>query len=132
MLPADLIILLVAIPLAAGILSTLFRDWVEAQRLIGVVALVSCLGLAIHWMVFAASGDFIVTQVGGWPAPYGISVVFDALAGVLIIAANAVALACYLHAFGSLKPGHEKGWFHPLFMFLMLGVNFSLITGDLF
>jgi multicomponent Na+:H+ antiporter subunit D len=87
--------------------------------------------MTIYWLLDASSRT-IVVQVGGWPAPFGVTVALDALSALLILVSNVVALACLIHAFGSLTPSHERGWFHPLFHFLVMGVNFAFITGDLF
>ncbi|MEL7089996.1 MAG: proton-conducting transporter membrane subunit, partial [Planctomycetota bacterium] len=70
--------------------------------------------------------------MGGWAAPYGITLVFDALSGLMLAAAALVALGTLVHGFGSLSPRTERRYFHPLVNFMMFGVNLSFLTGDLF
>jgi len=126
------IILLVASPMFAGIATTCLRGNITSQRLVGLASLIACVTMSLVWLLALQPGGIFVQQIGGWSAPFGITVVFDSLSGVLLVAANLVGLAAYIHAFGSLRPRTEKGWFHPLFHLLMMGVNYAFITGDLF
>lgn len=128
----NLIILLVATPLAAAIVTSLVRVWIPLQRLAGVVSLLFCIAVSAGLLWSVKDGGMLVAQAGGWPAPFGISVCFDALSGSLLLAANVVALACYVHSFGSLPRRSVRGWYHPLLHLVVMGVNYSLITGDLF
>ena len=77
-------------------------------------------------------GEVMTSQMGGWSAPFGISMVFDSLSGLLLAAASVVALASYIHSFCSLNPVTERRYYHPLMQLLMFGVNLSFLTGDLF
>jgi multicomponent Na+:H+ antiporter subunit D len=72
------------------------------------------------------------TQMGGWPAPFGITIVFDGISGALLVTTQLVALAALIYASGSLSPLTERRWFHPLAHLLVMGVNYSFLTGDLF
>ncbi len=126
------IILLVATPMFAGIATTCLRGHVIAQRFVGLASLIACAMMSIGWLFALQPAGIFVQQVGGWAAPFGISVIFDSLSGLLIASANLVGLAAYIHSFGSIRPRIEKGWFHPLFHLLMMGVNFAFLTGDLF
>ncbi len=74
----------------------------------------------------------MVSQMGDWSAPYGITLVFDSLSGLMLAGASLVAFCATLHSVGSLPTRTERRYFHPLINFLMLGVNLSFLTGDLF
>jgi len=126
------IILLVVAPMFAGIATVCLRGHVMAQRIVGLASLTACVMMSLSWLVALQPSGIFVQQIGGWSAPYGISIIFDSLSGVLIVAANIVGLAAYIHSFGSIRPKTEKGWFHPLFHLLMMGVNYAFLTGDLF
>jgi len=131
MLPDHTIVFLVVVPMAAAILASMARASRGAQRLIGFISLAVCVALSCLWLVEAADRT-IVAQLGAWPAPFGVTVALDALSALLVLVSNVVAAACLIHACGSMTPAHERGWFHPLFHFLLMGVNFSFMTGDLF
>ncbi|MEQ9617404.1 MAG: proton-conducting transporter membrane subunit [Phycisphaerales bacterium] len=127
------IVLLVALPMGAGVLTTLLRGHVTSQRLVGLTTLGTTLLLSVLFL-FGLDGptSMHLSHIGEWKPPYGIAIVFDGVSGVLLLVSSLVALACYLHSFSVLDRRVEKGWFHPLFHLLMMGVNFAFLTGDLF
>jgi multicomponent Na+:H+ antiporter subunit D len=67
--------------------------------------------------------------VSGWPAPFGITLVADALAVAFLALTGVVSAAALAHAL--VDP--PDGWtFHPLFAFLLAGVTGAFLTGDVF
>ena len=131
------IILLCVIPLVAGLISIALINRKAMSRLVGVLSYTMMLGLSLSLLlkITAApdgSESILVSQMGGWSAPFGISIVFDSLSGLLISAAAMVGLGAYVHSFSVLNPRTERRYFHPLMQFLMFGVNLSFMTGDLF
>lgn len=128
------IILFVAIPLATGVLNISLAGRPRLQRTLGTLSLLAMLALAVTLLVqiTQAGGAVLVSQMGDWPAPFGITVVFDSLSGLLLAAASTVSLGCYVHSFSILDENTERRYFHPLMQFLMFGVNLSFLTGDLF
>lgn len=128
-----LIALLVVFPLAAGIFTMLLRGQIRLQRCVGIAGIVCSLTTAFVLIAGLGGGEGIaLSQMGGWRAPFGITVVFDGISGLLLCVAQVVALGCYLASFSLIERRIERGWFHPLFHMLLLGVNFSFLTGDLF
>lgn len=130
---SNFIVLFCLLPLFTGLLSVAFVNQRWISRLIGVTSLstifisaVTCLGM------IASDGEIIVTQMGNWSAPYGITLVMDTFSALLIAAASAVSLGAYIHSFSTLDPKVERRYFHPLLHMLLFGVNLSFLTGDLF
>ncbi len=126
------IALLVVLPLAAAIAMLFLRGQILAQRTLAVAAIGACLTLSIVWLARTPAVGLYVSQVGEWRAPYGITIALDPLSGIMLSAANFVALMGLLHSFSTLAPRVEGAWFHPLFQTLVMGVNYAFITGDLF
>ena len=120
------------VPLIAGLINIPLVTRPRAARAVGVLSFSVMLGLALLGLWRIRDGSILVTQLGGWPAPYGISLVFDSLSGLLLAAAAMVALASYIHSFSTLAPDVERRYFHPLMQLLMFGVNLAFLTGDLF
>lgn len=134
MIPTDLIILFTVIPMTVGVISIFLRQHVQILRGLGMMSLTATAVLAIALLVQSrshATGIF-VTQMGDWPAPFGISIVFDSLSGLLLAASSIVALASYIHSFSTVEPEAEKRYFHAMVQFLMFGVNLAFLTGDMF
>ena len=78
----------------------------------------------------APTGVAGVYRLGNWPAPFGIVLVVDRLAAVMLLLTSVLAAAA---AVFSLARWHRAGvLFHPLFQFLLMGINGAFLTGDLF
>jgi multicomponent K+:H+ antiporter subunit D len=102
-------------------------------RLARRLSLVSVLlGLAIAvWLVAAADrGDILAYRVGAWPAPFGIVIVIDRLAAMMVLLTALVAAPVLWYASGGWD-AHGRH-FHALFQFQLMGLNGAFITGDLF
>ena len=88
----------------------------------GVIALL----LALQ----ADTGVLAVYRLGDWPAPFGIVLVVDRLAALMLLLSAAVALPVLLYASGGWD-AHGRH-FHALFQFQLMGLNGAFLTGDLF
>lgn len=133
----------VLIPLLAGTILLLVRGATARSWL---SALASALTLVVSAVVFAraAGGDVLVVQMAGWPAPYGIALVADRLAAGLLLLAGIVGLLTVLLAIFTLRvaprPGRnavlnrarEAFGAQSLLQFVIMGVNMSFLSGDLF
>lgn len=127
------IVVFVALPLATAILATLLRGRIMAQRVLGIVALTTLFCVGVGFCATLPAGtNLYLSRVGAWAPPFGIAIVVDGISGILLTTAALVALACFIDAFTSVPRRLEQGWFHPLFHLLVMGVNFSFLTGDLF
>jgi multicomponent K+:H+ antiporter subunit D len=71
-----------------------------------------------------------VYRLGDWYAPFGIVLVVDRLATIMLLLTSLLASAAVVF---SLARWHRVGvLFHPLFQFLLMGINGAFLTGDLF
>ena len=78
----------------------------------------------------APTGVAGVYRLGDWPAPFAIVLVVDRLAAVMLLLTSLLAAAAVVF---SLARWHRAGvLFHPLFQFLLMGINGAFLTGDLF
>jgi multicomponent K+:H+ antiporter subunit D len=78
----------------------------------------------------ASTGVAGVYRLGDWPAPFAIVLVVDRLSAVMLLLTSLLAVAAVVF---SLARWHRVGvLFHPLFQFLLMGVNGAFLTGDLF
>ena len=132
-----LITLFIIVPMAAGIGTMFLHRSKPAQRVIGLLFLLINLGLAIAALatVYQGAGQhggILVSQMGNWPAPFGITVVVDALTAIMLAMTAAVCLGVFIFCVSQLNDQFAGGYFHPLFHLLILGVQWSFITGDLF
>mgnify|MGYP001293071859 CR=1 FL=1 len=128
----NLLIFPIIIPLLAGILMIFMRESRVLQRWISLIAAGAT--AIIAWrLIGVVSEDGIQTlYVGGWAAPYGITLVADMVSALLVFTTLIVVLACLLYTFGSIGKSHESHYVYPFILFLVCGVNGSFLTGDIF
>ena len=128
----NLLIFPIIIPLLAGILMIFMRESRVLQRWISLIAAGAT--AIIAWrLICVVSEDGIQTlYVGGWAAPYGITLVADMVSALLVFTTLIVVLACLLYTFGSIGKSHESHYVYPFILFLVCGVNGSFLTGDIF
>lgn len=74
----------------------------------------------------------LVLRIGGWLSPYGIVLVADTLAAIMLGLAAFTALACALYGFAEQPARDEHPLRQPLLCLLLAGINLSFVTGDLF
>ena len=122
----------IAIPALAAPLALLVM---RRRRALGVgISLVSCLAMlaaAIGLLTRVSDGTILTYAMGGWPAPFGIILVADRLAALMLVLTSSLSLIALLHAV--VTRADRKGWhFHPLFQFQLMGLNGAFLTGDLF
>ena len=102
-----------------------------AQRLAGVLGAVALLGIAVGLMVQADSGTVGAYFLGGWPAPFGIVLVVDRLAALMLVLTAVLALVVVGYAICTAWDARGRH-FHGLMLFQVMGLNGAFLTGDLF
>jgi multicomponent K+:H+ antiporter subunit D len=124
-------ILLVLLPLAAGILLLLLQGKaITLQRSINLAATLVLAGLSWVALEHAANGAPQVYLLGNWLAPFGIVLVLDMLAAWMLVATALLALFALSYAcLGTDQKGRS---FHVLFQLQLFGLNGAFLTGDLF
>lgn len=124
------IILPLIVPLLTGI-SALLRSR-EIRR--SAVVLGSFLNMIVCLFILfqVRDGAVFVSQMGFHPAPYGISIVVDALSAILLAVTGVTAFAIILYSHGTIDANRERFSYYPLMAFLLMGINFSFLSGDLF
>jgi multicomponent K+:H+ antiporter subunit D len=120
------------VPLAAGALLLLAEGAsLATRRRLSWVALALQLAVALQLAAVAGQGVIEVYLVGDWPAPFGIVLVLDRLASLLLVLTTSLAIATFAYA---AQQGTDRDGpaFHALLQFQLLGLNGAFLTGDLF
>ena len=124
----------VLVPSACAALMVLVGDRrLRLQRALGLASCVTLVWIAIAAVLRTSSGAIDVYRLGDWPAPFGIVLVLDRLAA-LMLALTAVVAGAALAAVLTADPGWDTRGrhFHPLFQLQLMGLNGAFVTGDLF
>ncbi|KAM9865088.1 Na(+)/H(+) antiporter subunit D [Leucobacter aridicollis] len=131
-----LVPLVVLIPLVGAALALAAPGRGALQRGITLVALTASSVLGIALMFIVDRGGPLVMQVGGWAAPYGISLVVDRVSAIMLAVSAVVLLAVFIFSIGQgLADGDEEtpvSIYYPTYMVLGAGVFNAFIAGDLF
>lgn len=130
-----LLIAPVVLPLIAGAVMLALggerrRNVNAVINVVSTFALVTTSIVLLHAADVAESGVAGVYRLGNWASPFGIVLVADRLAALMLLLTSLLASAAVVF---SLARWHRVGvLFHPLFQFLLMGVNGAFLTGDLF
>jgi multicomponent K+:H+ antiporter subunit D len=125
------LVLPVILPLLAAIaLLAAHRSAVTTARAIALASALGQLAVAAHLVVLAADGQIRVHALGGWPAPYGIVLVLDRMAAVMLALNAALALAVLVYSTGGTDGAGRH--FHVLVQLVLMGLNGAFLTGDVF
>lgn len=128
----NLVIMPIVIPVIIGLILIIFRNQIRFHRIFSVLSMLAVLAISVVLTIQIKDGGIQTLQLGSWEAPFGISLVADMFAIILIITSSIVAIACLIYAFTTIGYEREYFYFYPLFLFLMAGVNGSFLTGDIF
>ncbi|MEL6977423.1 MAG: Na+/H+ antiporter subunit D [Pseudomonadota bacterium] len=121
----------IAIPFAFAVIAFLFRHS-PLGRWISVLGSLALLAAASILMNAVLEDGVVATQMGGWPAPFGITFVADLLSAVMVVITAITGLAVSIYALGDVDEKKERLGYHGLFQILIAGVVGAFLTGDLF
>jgi multicomponent Na+:H+ antiporter subunit D len=128
----NLLLFPILIPMLTAALSLVAWKSHRLQRLFGVVGAFGLFGAAGLLFRSVYTNGIQVAYVGGWEAPYGITLVADLLSAIMVMLAGIVAVAAALYAMREADPEREKFGLYPLMHVLLMGVCGAFLTGDLF
>ncbi|MDR2839095.1 MAG: monovalent cation/H+ antiporter subunit D [Azonexus sp.] len=131
-------ILPILIPMLTGTLLLFSSDSRHGPRialslfsvLLQLAAAGALLAAAGGWLGMPWPGSISVYALGDWAPPFGIALVADRLAAVMLALTATLGLAALVYSIAR----WEKAGVHflPLFQFLLMGLNGTFLTGDLF
>ena len=128
----NLLIVPIVIPMFTAILLLLAPVKIGWQRWMGLAGSIAMTASASLVFARAQQHGILVLQAGGWPAPFGITLVADLLSSMLLVATGIVGIAITAAAFAGLDPAREASGYHVLIQVLLMGVSGAFLTGDLF
>jgi multicomponent Na+:H+ antiporter subunit D len=122
----------ILVPLVTATLGALGWGRAHRQRTIGVVGAGALLAVAVALFVHVREAGVLAVQLGDWPAPFGITLVADLLAALMIGVTAVVGLAVAVYAATEVDDASLARGFFPFFHVLLVGVCGAFLTGDLF
>ena len=124
-----LLALPIALPFVTAVAAFLVPRGGRWVSLAGNLALLAAAGAL---MAAVLERGVVAGQMGGWPAPFGITLVADALSAIMVVITAITALAVATYALADVSAANERLGYHALFNVLIAGVCGAFLTGDLF
>ena len=128
----NLVLLPVLLPLVTGVLLLLWKENIKLQRTVSGAVSVASVALAFYITGFVNSQGIQIATLGNWQPPFGIVLVADLFSGIMLILSAIVGTACMFYSFHTIDEGRERHYYYPFFHLLMVGINGSFLTGDIF
>jgi multicomponent Na+:H+ antiporter subunit D len=126
------LILPIVIPLLTAAILLLAPHTPKLQRWISFIGSLAMAAAAVLLFIRVQQEGIIVLQSGGWQPPFGITLVADLLAAMLVLAVGIVGVAVTGASFAGVDPLREAFGYHGLLQVLLMGVSGAFLTGDLF
>ncbi|WP_198510368.1 Na+/H+ antiporter subunit D [Bacillus solitudinis] len=127
-----LIIAPLLIPLLIGIILLFIRNSIRVQKVLSIFSIIAMVIATFILLLSVLENGVQTYELGGWRPPFGIVLVADSLAVLLVLFTGLVALACFLFSVRGLDKDRKAYFFYPLLQFLITGVVGAFLTGDLF
>jgi len=119
-------------PLLFAALGMILYKSRKAQRITAITGSVVQVAVAVHLFRRIWEEGIIAAQVGNWPAPFGISLVGDTFSGIMVLTVAVTSLAIFIYSLADIDEKREHFGYYPVLNMLLMAVNGTLLTGDIF
>ncbi len=121
------------IPIVTALICCLYVGRPSVNRRIFIA--ISCI-IQFVWALYLAwctiGNDPMVLLLGKWAPPFGVVLVVDGLAAIMLCLSTFVVMACVFFSYMEISINLEQPLRLPLMQLLAAGINLTFITGDLF
>lgn len=128
MLPA----LPIIVPLLTAVACLLCGHRARVQRVLAVLGACGLLGVAVALLTRVWTGGIVVLYVGGWRAPFGITLVADHFAALMVLVAAVMHLIVSVYSLAPLDARRQRYGYFAFLNVMLMGVCGAFLTGDLF
>ncbi len=126
---------IVILPILFPLLLVIVFIFLRKGRVTAHVAITGALMLFLLslWVFYQVRAlDILVLYVGGWKAPFGITLVIDTLSGIMLTVSAFIVLVTSIYASNFINDDLINSRFYMFFFALVMGLNGAFITGDVF
>lgn len=120
LIPFVLIVILITVR------SNILAKW------IGVLGSALLCVVSVYLFSLLKDQGIFTLNMGGWKAPFGITLVIDYLSSLMLIVSSLIVFAISIYAIYYMESEHKHTRFYVFFYSLTMGVNGAFITGDAF
>lgn len=122
----------VLLPMITGIFMMFCRKKVKLHRTVSLVSAALMLFAALALFQTIRRDGPLVFCAGGWSAPFGIVFTMDLFSAIMIILSAILSFTGLLFSFQTIDRECENHDYYLLWQFLMMGINGTFVTGDIF
>jgi len=120
------------LPMLSGVLLLSIKQNIKLSTAVYLVSSILQFIVSSILLFTISESKFFVMHIGGWEAPFGITIAIDIAGSIMLVAGSFVSLAVALFAVNTVEPRRLQFGFYGLTQFLIIGVNGAFITGDIF
>lgn len=128
----SLLVLPIILPLGAAILSLLAWRRPLLQRGLSAIGSTGLLVSGLTLVAATRDGTILVSEIGNWPAPFGITLVADLFSALMVAVGGLMGLSIVVYSFATIDPERERFGYYALLQALLAGVTGAFLTGDIF
>ena len=129
---SNFLLLPIIIPFFFGMLLIFFQKNVALQRILALTGLFIAGVCAAILLVDVNKYGIQTVTFGNWPAPFGITMVADGVATLLVLTTLLLGFFIVWYGFHSIGKDRERFFYYPGVMLIITGVNGAFTTGDIF
>jgi multicomponent Na+:H+ antiporter subunit D len=126
------LVLPIIIPLIVGALCLLTLRRIAFQQYLSMAGCLAMSAQAFLLLARVRHEGHLVLAVGSWPAPFGIVFICDLLSALMVAITGLIGFLIVVYSVAGVDRERKQHGFYPLFNVLLVGVNGSFLTGDLF
>lgn len=125
----------IALPIFIPLILIISLIIIRSERLaraISVLGTIALITVSIFLIDRVKEDSYLILYLGGWHAPFGITLVVDYLSAIMLLITAIIALAISIYSIHFFDMRHRESRFYVFFFSLLMGVNGAFITGDVF
>lgn len=88
--------------------------------------------ISVYILQLVSLNGIQVLYLGGWKAPFGITLVVDTFSALMLLVTSILAIVISIYSFGVVRDNKLNNRFYLFFFSLLMGVNGAFTTGDVF
>ena len=127
-----ILVLPILIPFFTAICCLLAWHSVKTQRILSLAGTSALAVAALYLFFYVRASGICATQMGSWPAPFGITLACDLLSAVMVVMAGTIGLCVVVYSMAGIDGPREAFGYYPLVNILLMGVCGAFLTGDIF
>ncbi|MEM8757680.1 MAG: proton-conducting transporter membrane subunit [Planctomycetota bacterium] len=127
-----LVTLPVVLPMLAAAICIAAWGRPRLHAAVAVIASAVCFALAVALLFHVRANGIQSVDMGGWSAPFGITLVADLLGAIMLVLGTGMGLAACIYSTAAADLGRVTFGHYPLMLCLNAAISGSFLAGDLF